>query len=325
MPKTIKPRRNKRITSFLLTLERRRVGAKAARIGRYRAGCGKPGMVPSLQAEGDAMSTAAMGMMLLLASPATVANDEAQIADPAGMPLRATPTLIARFVPHEPAERYSSRLHIHLGRVSPIRTVAGGVDTSPFVTALPGELWHGRLRSFGAANGSGFSGSAVRARSIGFDGSRRGHSVSGFLASDLRYGVTVGRDDLLAVDLSAASQRLPAVEVTGRGKSIRVGSFYLGIAFVHDRRFSLIGGWYRLSVSALSPFDYAIERTAGMPAAGQGMRLGFDWRLGPAGQAAPARFGIECRDGDADRDRLLAFGPGNGRERRMLVRFTEPF
>jgi len=62
-----------------------------------------------------------------------------------------------------------------------------------------------------------------------------------------------------------------------------------------------------------------------MPAAGQGMRLGFEWRLGQPGTANPARISLEGRDGDADRDRLVALGPGTGRERRLLLRFTAPF
>jgi len=271
------------------------------------------------------MRTAALGMTLLVAGAASPVQSEVRAAGAAPAQLGAAPMLIGRLVPREPSERYSSRLHIHIGHVSPIRTVAGGVDASPFVTALPGEMWHGRLRSFGAADGTGFSGIAVRARSVGFSGLQSEHHVSGFLASELRYGIAMDRDDLLTVDLSAASQRMPAMPTIGRGRSIRVGSFYLGAALVHDRRFSLTGGWYRLGVSALSPFDYAIKRTAGMPAAGQGMRLGLDWRLGEPAAPNPARISLECRDGDADRDRLVALGPGTGRERRLLLRFATPF
>ena len=270
------------------------------------------------------MRKAVLGVALLVAGVAVPARSEDSTAGPAAQ-LGSEPMAIARALPREPVQRYSSRLHIHLGRVSPIRTVAGGVDASPFVTALPGEMWHGRLRSFGAAGGTGFSGTAVRARSIGFSGFQSEHHVSGFLASELRYGVKLDGDDLLTADLSAASQRMPAIPSIGRGKSIRISSFYLGAALVHDRRFTLTGGWYRLSASRLSPFDYAIERTAGMPAAGQGMRLGFEWRLGQPGTANPARISLEGRDGDADRDRLVALGPGTGRERRLLLRFTAPF
>jgi hypothetical protein len=265
-------------------------------------------------------------MTLILAASATAAPCEVRVVAAAAAQLQAAPILFARLDPPGPASRYTSRLHIHLGRVSPIRTVAGGVDASPFVTALPGEMWHGRLRSFGAENGRGFSGIAVRARSVGFSGFQSEHHVSGFLASELRYGVALNRDDLLTVDLSAASQRMPATQVIGLGKSIHVSSFYLGAAFMHDRRFSLTGGWYHLSLSTLSAFDYAIERAAGMPAAGQGVRLGCEWRLGAAGNAAPARISFEMRDGDADRDRILALGPeATGREQRLLLRFTEPF
>jgi len=270
------------------------------------------------------MRRAALGMALLVAGAGSAARSELRAANAVPTQLGSAPMLIARLIPHQPSERYG-RMHIHFGRVSAIRTVAGGVDASPFVTALPGEMWHGRLRSFGAADGMGFAGVAVRARSVGFSGVPSEHHVSGFLASELRYGVKLDEDDLLTADLSAASQRMPAMPTIGHGKSIRVSSFYIGAALVHDRRFSLTGGWYRLSGSRLSPFDYAIERTAGMPAAGQGMRFGFDWRFGQPDMANPARFGLEFRDGDADRDRLVALGPGTGRERRLLLRFTEPF
>jgi hypothetical protein len=270
------------------------------------------------------MRKAALGLIVLAAGVASPAQSEDPAADPVA-PFGAEPMVVRRAVPREPVRRYSSRLHIPLGHVSPIRTVAGGVDASPFVTALPGEMWHGRLRSFGAADGMGFSGVAVRARSVGFSGLQSERHVSGFLASELRYGIALDRADLLIVDLSAASQRMPAMPTIGRGKSIRIGSLYLGGAFVHDRRFSLTGGWYRLSGSTLSPFDYAIERTAGMPAAGQGIRLGMDWRLSRPGTASPARIGLEWRDGDADRDRLLGLDTANGRERRLLLRFSEAF
>lgn len=286
--------------------------------------CGTFRAVPSLQAEGGMMRQAALGMALLVAGAASPARSEGPPTEPPAR-LGAEPMMLARAVRREPAQRYNSRLHIHLGHVSPIRTVAGGVDASPFVTALPGEMWHGRLRSFGAADGIGFSGVAVRARSIGFRGLQSEHHVSGFLASELRYGIAIDRDDLLTVDLNAASQRMPAMPTIGHGKSIRVGSFYLGASLVHDRRLFLTGGWYRLSESRLSPFDYAIERTAGMPAAGQGLRLGLDWRLSRAGAASPARISLEWRDGDADRDRLLGLDTANGRERRLLLRFSEAF
>jgi len=270
------------------------------------------------------MRTVAIATILLAAAAAIPAHGETRAAAGAP-PLGSMPTLIARLAPPDPAARYTGRLHIHLGHISPIRTVAGGIDASPFVTALPGEMWHGRLRSFGAANGAGVSGIAVRARSVGLSGLQSEHHVSGFLASELRYGLALDRDDLLTVDLNAASQRLPAPPLIGRGKAVHVGSLYLGAAAVHDRRISLAAGWYRLSVSALSPLDYGIERAAGMPAAGQGVRLGCDWRLRPAGTATPARIGIEFRDGDADRDRLLGLNSIGGRERRLMLRFAAPF
>lgn len=270
------------------------------------------------------MREAAFGLALLVAGAAGPARSEVRVANLLATQLMPEPMLIG-LAPREPAARYRSRPHIHLGRVSPIRSVAGGVDASPFVTALPGEMWHGRLRSFGAADGLGFGGSAVRARSFGFSRLQTEHHVSGFLASELRYGLALDRGDTLTVDVNAASQRIPAVATIDRGKSIRVGSVYVGAALVHDQRFSLTGGWYHLGLSSLTPFDYAIERTAGMPAAGQGVRIGFDWRLGQGAAANPPRISVEGRNGDADRDRLAALGPGMGRERRILVHFTAPF
>lgn len=268
------------------------------------------------------MRPAAVGIGLLLMGYGGSAQGEVGAVDPAAARLGSIPALVARFAPPDPPR---SRLHLHLGHVSPIRTVAGGIDASPFVTALPGEMWHGRLRSFGAASGTGLAGSAVRARSIGFSGLQSERHVSGFLASELRYGIGVDEDDLLTVDLNAAWQRMPPISTIGRGKSIRMNSLYVGAALIHDRRLSLTGGWYRLAVTSLPAFDYAIERTAGMPAAGEGLRLGCDWQLGERSTVRPAQIGLEMRDGDADRDRLMPFAPASGRERRLLLRFTAPF
>jgi hypothetical protein len=263
--------------------------------------------------------------VVVLAAGAAMAAQGKDRPEEAGIgQLSPMPTFLARIVRADAAEHAGHRSRIHLGHVSPIRTVAGGVDTSPFVTALPGEMWHGRLRSFGAASGVGLSGLAVRARSVGLAALQMGHPVSGFVASELRYGVAVDRNDLLTIDLNAASQRIPPRATIGFGKSIHVGSLYLGAALVHDRDFSLSGGWYRISVSRLAPFDYVIERSAGMPAAGEGARLAFDWRLEQR-KTAPARIGLEYRDGDADRDRSVSPGSGTGRERRLLLRFIAPF
>lgn len=271
------------------------------------------------------MRAATSGMMLILAAQATAAGCEVRVADAAAAKLQPAPILFARLDPPGPAEHHAFRSHFRFGQVSLIRSVAGGVDTSPFVTALPGEMWRGRMRSFGAANGAGFSAIAVRAKSIGFSGLQSERHVSGFLASELRYGIAMNEDDLLTVDLSVVSQRMPTMQNIGYRKSIHAGSLYLGAALIHEQRISLSGGWYRIGVSNMPAFDYAIERTAGMPAAGQGIRLGMDWRLGAPAPAAGPRIGIECRDGDADHDRLLALGSGEGRERRLLLRFTEPF
>jgi len=271
------------------------------------------------------MRATALWMALIAVMSASAARSEVRVVDAADAQLRAMPILIARLDPPGRAARYQIPAHFHLGQVSLIRSVAGGVDASPFVTALPGDMWHGRLRSFGAANGVGFSGTAVRAKSVGFGGLQSEKHVSGFLASELRYGLPMNEDDLLTVDINVVSQRMPVIQTIGYRKSTNVRSVYLGASFAHEHRFSASAGWYALKVSDLSALDYAIERAAGMPAGGQGVRLGLDYRLGQAGAQSGARFGLEWRDGDADRDRRLAIGPGMGRERRMLLRFTEPF
>jgi hypothetical protein len=268
------------------------------------------------------MRTAAFALVLFAAGAATTVRSQVPVIDAVEGQLRVSSILLARLDPQSPADRYDGRPHLRLGQAALIRTVAGGVDASPFVTAMPGQMWRGKLRSFGAADGTGFSGIAVRAKSGGFQSEKH---ASGFLASQLRYGIAVNEDDLLTVDLSAASQRMPGMKNLGFRKSIRVGTFYLGGALIHQKRFSLTGGWYHVSVSNLSSFDYAIERTAGMPAPGQGLRFGFDWRLGEQGKIAPARIGLELRDGDADRDRLAGVGSDRSREQRLLLRFTAPF
>jgi hypothetical protein len=219
---------------------------------------------------------------------------------------------------------YAGRLLARFGRSTMIRTVEGGGRVSPFVAALPGEIWRGRVKRFGAADGSGFSGMMIRARSIGLRDLRSERHVSGFLASDVRYGIAVDGDDLLTLHMAAAKQRLPALAGISRGQSIRVNSLYLGAAFLHDRRLELDGGWYRVTTSNLSPLDHAVERTAGMPPAGEGTRLALDWRLGE--RAAPfGRIGFELRDGTADRDRRMLIEPTPGRDRRALIRFVAPF
>jgi hypothetical protein len=131
-------------------------------------------------------------------------------------------------------------------------------------------------------------------------------------------------DDLLTLHLGVAKQRMPALAGIGRGQSIRVSSLYLGAALLHNRRLELDGGWYRVTTSNLSPLDHAVERTAGMPPAGQGLRLALDWRLGQ--RAAPfGRIGLELRDGTADRDQRMLIEPNPERDRRALIRFIAPF
>ena len=268
------------------------------------------------------MRTAAFALILFAAGAATDVRGQVPVVDAAEGQLRVTSILLARLDPQNPTDRYDARPHLRLGQAALIRTVAGGVDASPFVTAMPGKMWHGRMRSFGAANGLGFSGIAVRAKSGGLQSDKH---ASGFLASELRYGIAVNEDDLFTVDLSSASQRMPAMKTLGVRKSINVSTFYLGGALIHQHRLTLTGGWYHVSVSNLSSFDYAIERTAGMPSPGQGLRFGCDWRLGEPGAPAPARISLEGRSGDADRDRLAKLSLGTAREQRVLLRFTAPF
>jgi hypothetical protein len=253
---------------------------------------------------------------LVLGAAAVAAQADVRVADPARYAAQPAPAHARHLYAGRPLPRF--------GRSTAIRTVEGGGRVSPFVAAMPGETWRGRVRRFGAADEPGLSGTAIRARSIGLRDVRSEKHVSGFLASDLRYGVTVDGDDLLTLNLAAATQRLPALAGIGRGQSIRVGSLYLGAALIHDRRVELDGGWYRVTTSRLSPLDHAVERTAGMPPAGQGLRLALDWRLGQ--RAAPfGRIGLELRDGTADRDRRMLIEPTPERDRRALIRFIAPF
>ncbi len=244
----------------------------------------------------------------------------------AASPVRAdAPGNMAHIPPQVPARHvYAGRLLARFGPSTMIRTVEGGGRVSPFVAALPGEIWRGRVKRFGGADEAGFSGMVVRARSIGVRDLRSERHVSGFLASDLRYGIAADDDDLLTLHLAAAKQRLPALAGISRGQAIRVNSLYLGAALLHDRRLELDGGWYRVTTSSLSPLDHAVERTAGMPPAGEGTRLALDWRLGE--RAAPfGRIGLELRDGTADHDRRMLIEPTPERDRRALVRFIAPF
>ena len=267
------------------------------------------------------MRAEALAMVLVAVGTASAVRGEVRVVDAAEARLRAAagPDL------SNPTRTYRGLPALHIGAAPLIRKVAGGIDASPFVTALPNQMWHGRVHSFGAATGIGFSATVVRAKAVDFGGLASEKHASGFLASELRYGIRMDEDDLFTVNLNSASQRMPALQTIGYRKSIHIRSIYLGASLIHEHRLAVSAGWYRLQVSDISAFDYAIERAVGMPAAGQGVRLGFDWRLAQAGAAAPARIGLECRDGDAGRDRDLAIGSGMSRERRVLVRFTEPF
>lgn len=239
------------------------------------------------------MRAGATTIALIATVTATAARSEVKVADVTAAQLSLTAILLAR-IDALPVEHRNGRALFHLGQASLLRTVAGGVDASPFVTALPGQMWHGRMHSFGADDGIGFSGVAMRAKSIDFGGLQSEHRVSGFLASQFRYGIAADEDDLLTVDLNAASQRMPAMKTIGYRKSIHISSLYLGAAWIHARHVSLTGGWYHVSTSSLSSFDYGVERTAGMSAPGQGIRFGLDWHLARA-YAGTDRAGMARR------------------------------
>ena len=238
--------------------------------------------------------------------------------------LRPVPLLGERLVPTDPGRRRGPRLIRRFDHSASIHTVDGQGVISPFVADRPDAIWRGRIRGFGRMDGTGFSGVAIRARSTGLPASQSERHVSGFLASELRYGLALDGDDLLTVDLTNMSQRMPPLAGIGRGRSIRVNSLYLGASLIHDRRLALGLGWYRVITSNLAPLDAAVERAAGVPPAERGVRLALDWRLDPADEKSPARIGLELRDGRTDPEQNL-FDGVKGRDRRALLRFTTAF
>jgi hypothetical protein len=244
--------------------------------------------------------------------------------DPAMRMLRPVALLEWRLAPAAPVARRDQRLTRRFDHFASIHSLDGQGAISPFVSDRPGAIWRGRVRGFGRMDGTGLSGIAIRARSFGLRASPSERHVSGFLASELRYGLALDGDDLLTVDLTNTSQRLPALAGIGRGKSIRVNSLYLGASLVRDRRFTFGCGWYRVITSNLAPLDAAVERAAGMPPAERGVRAALDWRIDQGVDKAPARIGVEFRDGRTDPKEGL-FDAALDRDRRALLRFTTAF
>jgi len=270
------------------------------------------------------MRRVAIAATVLAATSAMPAQGLVRRVDPGTRLLRPAPLLAWRLLPTGPGKRPDQRLTRHFDHSVSIHTVDGQGVISPFVADRPGAVWRGRVRGFGSMDGAGFSGIAMRARSTGLRASQSERHVSGFLASELRYGLALDSDDLLTVDLTDTSQRLPALAGIGRGKSIRINSLYLGASLIRDRRFALGYGWYRVITSNLAPPDAAVERAAGMPLAERGMRLALDWRLDQPGEKSRARIGVEFRDGRTDPKENLFEGV-RGRDRRALLRFTTAF
>jgi len=270
------------------------------------------------------MRGAAIAAAAMAVGAALPVQAEVRLIDPATSLLRSAPVVGWRFVPAGSRTRHDQQLIRRFDRSASIHVLEQGGIISPFIEDRPGEIWRGRIRAFGMADGTGFSGVAIRARSVGLRALQSERHVSGFLASELRYGLAFNGDDLLTMDLTTASQRLPAQAAIGRGKSIGVRSLYLGASLVHDRRLTLGGGWYRTITSGLTPVDQAVERAAGMPAAGRGLRLALDCRMGPAAEKAPARIGLELRDGNLD-DKGPLFAGLSHQDHRALLSFSAPF
>ena len=270
------------------------------------------------------MPGVAIAVTALAATTAMPAQGSVRSVDPGMRLLRPVPLLAKRLVPADPGKRRGQRLIRHFDHSASIHSVDGQGVISPFVADRPGAIWRGRIRGFGRMDGTGFSGIAMRARSTGLRASQSERHVSGFLASELRYGLALDSDDLLTVDLTNTSQRVPPLAGIGRGKSIRVNSLYLGASLIRDRRLALGCGWYRIITSNLTPLDAAVERAAGMPPAEQGVRLALDWRLDQASEKSPARIGVEFRDGRTDPKKNLFEGVGSS-DRRALLRFATAF
>jgi len=250
------------------------------------------------------------------------AQGRIRLLHPVGSTWQLAPVTIQRGGIIQPADRYANRINPRFGRSAQIRAMRIGGSISPLAAALPMQIWRGRVRRFGESDGVGLSGAAIRAKTIGAPVLQSEKHVSGFLASEVHYGLQLDGDDLLTFDATGTAQRLPPAVTIGRGQSIHITSLYLGGSLVHARQLSLAGGWYRVSTSKLEPLDRLVERAAGMPAAGQGMRLALEWQPGRGSGSSQSRIGLELRGGTSQ-DVSLDAAPR--RDRRALIRFATSF
>jgi len=255
---------------------------------------------------------------------ATVASAQGRIRllYPVGSTWQLAPVTTQRGGIIQPTDRYANRINSHFGRSAQIRAMRIGGSISPLAAALPMQIWKGRVRRFGESDAAGLSGAAIRAKTIGPPVLQSQKHVSGFLASEVHYGLQLDGDDLLTFDATGAAQRLPAAVTIGRGKSIHVTSLYLGASLAHARQFSLAGGWYSVSTSKLEPLNRVVERAAGMPAAGRGLRLALEWQPYRRPESSGPRIGLELRGGTSQ-DLSLDATPR--RDRRALIRFATSF
>jgi hypothetical protein len=268
------------------------------------------------------MRAAVIVAVALTAATVMPAQGRIRLLYPVGSAWQLAPVTIQRGGIIPPADRYANRINPRFGRSAQMNAMRIGSSISPLAAALPTQIWRGRIRRFGESDGAGLSGAAIRARTIGPPVLQSQKHVSGFLASEVHYGLQLDGDDLLTFDATGAAQRLPAAATIGRGQSVHVTSLYLGGSLVHARQLSLAGGWYRVSTSKLEPLDRLVERAAGMPAAGQGMRLALEWQPGPEAESNRSRIGLELR-GSSGEDLSLNATPH--RDRRALIRFATSF
>jgi hypothetical protein len=265
------------------------------------------------------MRGAAIAAMTLVVAPA---HGLARGVNPDPRIPWSAPALIARIAAVQSADLHTDRLVASPARTPTIRAMQIGGSVSPLVAALPIEIWRGRIIRFGSGDGTGLSGVATRAKSLGVRSLQSERHVSGFLASELHYGLQLDSDDLLTLDAVGTTERLPASAAIGRGNAIHVGILYLGASLVRAHRLSLAGGWYRVTTSHLDPLDRLIERAAGMPSADRGLRLAVEWQLDRSAEPARNRIGLELRDGNAP---ALSLDPAPYHDRRALIRFTTAF
>jgi hypothetical protein len=255
----------------------------------------------------------------LTAATVAPAQSRIRLLYPVGSTWQLAPVTIQRRGIIQPADRYANRIKPRFGQSSQIRAMRIGGSISQLAAALPMQIWRGRVRQFGESDGPGLSGAAIRAKTIGPPVLQSQKHVSGFLASEVHYGLQLDGDDLLTFDATGAAQRLPAAVTIGRGKSIHVTSLYFGASLARAQQLSLAGGWYHVSTNKLEPLDRLVERAAGMPAAGQGMRLALEWQPKRGSESAESRIGLELRGG-TNQDLSLDATPR--RDRRALIRFA---